>query len=275
MRQLLFLSLLACFVALTSCKGFGLDSIWEDDLYELCPGDEFDYNGLKVNSFLEMRGTYTLYPIGYYAISLWSRTPYKLFDEQEAKQILEIKDTYNRHLVEMYEEKLVNDPHFNLENEMNPKFTAFQTNLTSFKGKSKDGDWLLDLLVERIEGAKELCKLLTSSKSDKPVPEFFTWGAYTLLLRHLKRTSDKNATMVFLNEKVETIYNNQIYKFGHYEKIRDSKLSNDWSLDYGRVNFRMPFPVQQHDSKYVNKTRPCVEAKKLPPFYRLKGKVDN
>ena len=275
MRQLLFLSLLACFVALTSCEGSSLHSSWKDDFYELCPGDEFDYNGLKVNSFLEVQGTFDSKRMGWHAIEVDSRTLHYLFNEQEAKKILEIQSTYHRQLVEMYEEKYMNDPRYNLVNEMNPKFTAMQTNLTSLKGKSKDGDWFLNRLVGRIERAKELCKLLTSCKSDKPLPDFFNWAVFVLHLNYVKGSSDENTTMAFLNEKVGTIYNDKrIYKFDHYQKIRASRLFNDWKKDYGIVHFRIPFPFQQHDSRYVNKTRPCVEAKKLPPFYRLKGKTN-
>lgn len=274
MRQLLFLSLLACFVAFTNGEGSSLQSEWEDDLYELCPGDEFDYKGLTVNSFLEMRGTYKSDEIGWYAIEVDSIELHHLFNEQEAKKILEIQSTYHRQLVEMFEEKYMNDPRYDLENEMNPKFTAMQTNLTSLKGNPNGGDALLNRLIRKIEGAKELCKLLASSKSDQP-QRLVSWGLLVLHLAYVKRTSDENTTMAFLNEKVETIFDKQIHQFDHYQKIRNSKLFDDWTKDYGIVHFRMPLPVQQHNSRYVNKTRPCVEAKKLPPFYQLKGKVDH
>ena len=276
MRQLLFLGLLACFVAYASCEGFSL--VWNlNDFYELCPGDEFDYNGLNVNSFVRSRGEFYLDSIRTYALEEDSKDYYELFNELDAKQLEEIKSTYHRHLVEMYGKEYLNDPHYNLENLMYQRFTAIQKNLTTFKGKAKGSNpfkanQLLSLQNQTVEEAKKLSVVLNSSKSDKPVPKFFNLAVLYLHLCSLKGNSDENTTMAFLLDEANIIPDKRVYTFNHYEPRR---ASNDWRRDWGEVHFNMHIPFEQHHSKWVNKTRPCVEAKELPPFYKLKGKVYN
>lgn len=72
------------------------------------------------------------------------------------------------------------------------------------------------------------------------------------------------------------LYQKGVYQFDRFEPMKSSQLFNkSWRNDSGMMHYKLQVPFEQHDSNWVNKTRPCVPAKQLPAFYQLKGKPDH
>ena len=90
----------------------------------------------------------------------------------------------------------------------------------------------------------------------------------------LRKSFDETTKMAFSNEKATDLYHKRIYKFDRFEPRKNSKLFNNWREDYGDLQFDVHIPFEQQNSRFVNKTRPCVQAKELPLFYQLKGKIN-
>lgn len=274
-----FLILLVCFAAYASCKNFpgsGSSVHMYEDFYELCSDDRFEYNGFKVNSFVTVRGYVELHPIGDYALSE-AVNYYRLFNDTEADQLEEIRDSYHFSLIRMYGKHYFNNPNYeNVENLMYKQVSDHQANLTSFRGKGKNAfvaDVVLGLQNKVMEQAKNLTLILHTFKSETPAPEKDSIGHldhHLVALRHLS-----NTTIVFPKEDAADLFKKLIYKSDRFEPIRRSKLFNEWKEDSGKLFFNMHVPFEQNDSMYVNKTRPCVVAKDLPKFFQLKGQIGN
>ena len=280
MKLFLFLSLLVCFTACENPSGTGFRSIGYRSYYyknfsELCPSDEFEYNGLKVNSFFSILGFQEFIPIGEIYALEDSVNYHRLFNESDADQLEEIKSSYIQRLIEMYGQHYLNDPLYK-EPWMYQIFSALQANLTSFRGKGKNplvADVALGMHSRKMEKAKNFSLVLDTYKKDGPVPGEDVLELLLKMLKDLKRIiGDKNTTMVFPIDETDEIFNKRIYQFDRY--VSKSSFKN-WSSYFGELYFYMHIPFTQHDSKWVNKSRPCVQAKELPKFYQLKGKVDH
>ena len=282
MKQSLLLALLVCLtVSLRAhARSMGFSSDLSKDFYELCSGDQFEYNGLKLNSFVKMHGDHRLRPIGDYALEE-SVDYYRLFHSAEADRLEEIRSVYHRNLVEMYGQHYLNDDKF--ENSMPRKFAVSQANLMSFHGKGKNpllSDQVLGLEGRKMEKAKNLSLALNAHKMDRPDQDGVLGFDQLLDLFETQLTPFKNffrqnLTMAFSNDKPADIFKKRIYKFDRFVPVRQSKLIDEWREDSGRLFFDMHIPFEQRDFHYVNKTRPCVEAKELPLFFQLKGKINH
>lgn len=275
MNQLLFLSLLVCFAAYASSSA-SFRSDLDEGLYELCPDDQFEYSGFKVNSFRKIHGNLSLSPIGVYALEELVNY-YRLFDESDADQLEEIRSTYHRRLIEMYSRRYLNDPFYSLENLMKQKLAILQKNLTNFKGQGKDlfvSARIISLQSRKIEGAKNLTVILNAHKNKVLVPEIIDLKHFDFYMHFMRTIFDTNSTMAFRKEETAAIYSKRIYQFERFKPIRSSKLFYNWRKDYGELLSNIYIPFQQRDSRFVNKTRDCVQAKELPMFFKLKGKAD-
>ena len=277
MKQFLCLSLLVCFASYASCGHFNSyrSSVhYHNDLYALCADDEFEYDGLKINSFLTVHQELGLTEIGDYALEE-SIDFHRLFNETEAKQLDEIRDAYHHGLIELYGENYFNDPHYKLENVMYQKLSALQKNLTSFKGKGENpfvADLALGFHNGKMEEARNLTLTLNPYKSDKPTPEKELVKQIGNFYLHL--LARQNLTLALPKNNMADFYNKRIYKFDRFEPVKKSKLFNQWKEDSGKMYFDLHVPFQNQDSDYLNKTKPCVGAKALPLFYQLKGKIN-
>ena len=283
MNRLLFLSLFVAFAAYASGYGEGFRSIgfhsaYTKDFYELCPGDEFKYKDKLVNSFFTMRGDQETILIGDYALED-SVNYHRLFNSSHADQLEAIRKNYHDRLIEMWGKDYLNNPSYK-ENVMLEKLNRLHTNLTSFKGKGKNpflGDTILGMQSRQIDAARNFSSVLHTFKTAKnPTPDETVLRIFEKQLKYtMMAIGDKNTTMVLWEEDTVDIFTKDIYQFNHWEAIKSSKILYNWRKDYGKVHFDMHLPFAQNGSKWVNKTRPCVPAKKLPEFYRLKGKVNH
>ena len=198
---------------------------------------------------------------------------HRLFNEPEANQLDEIRIAYHRGLIELYGKDYFNDPHYKLKNVMHQKFSALQTNLTSFKGKGKNpfvADMTIEQQSKKMEDAKKLTLILNAYKSDMPVPVDDLLNNIQVILKF--GILGKNVTTPFLNEEF-SILEKKVYEFDRFTPLIIPRLADDWRKTFGKMSFVLHVPYEQHDSKYINKTRPCVQAKELPSFYTMKGKI--
>lgn len=282
MQQFLFLSLLVCLVEVSfgaHTRSMGFSSDLREDFYELCSEDQFEYNGIKINSFHKVHGEQTLRPIGEYALEE-TVNYHRLFKRAEADQLEEIRSTYHRNLAEMYSSNYLNDQLYKLGDSMPQRFATLQANLNTFRGKGRNSpaaDKVLSVESQKIEEAKNLSLALNAHKNDKPdLGGVLGYGQLVDLFEtHLSplRKSQKSIKMAFFKEKAADIYKKRIYKFNRFETIRRSRLFNEWRRDFGRILFDLHIPFEQNDSRHVNKTRPCVAAKELSLFFRQKGEI--
>ena len=122
-----------------------------------------------------------------------------------------------------------------------------------------------------MEAARNLSSVLFAFKTARsPDPEDVQYVFAQHLEVVLTDLSDENATMVLSEEKNVEIITKGIYQFNRYKAIKFSKLFNTWRKDRSQVYYYMHLPFEQHGPK----SGPCVEAKDLPEFYQLKGKVN-
>ena len=282
MKQFLVLSLFVCCAAFfeAHARSIGL-SLDGGGFYKICSGDEFDYNGLTINSFRKIKGHMESYPIGKFALE--ETDYYKLFDKKEASQLEEIRSTYHHHLIELYSQSYLNDPNYKLTNVMYQKFSALQRNLTSFRGNGKNpvvADKILKTQNKQIELGKSLTISLNNHKSD--IPDIYgLLGLAELLdllkphLYYLRLPFPGDAKMAFPNESDFDIIKKHIYKFDRFVPIRKSRLFNEWKEDFGDLQFNLIFPFEQKHSQYLNDTVPCAKTKDLPLFFLLQDRVEN
>lgn len=273
MNQLLFLSLLVCSVICASGSA-SFRSDMDEGLYELCPDDQFDYAGLKVNSFRKIHGNLSLFPIGTYALEE-AVNYFRMFDESDADQLQEIRSHYHRRLIELYSRQYLNDPLYSLDNVMNRKIAALQANLTSFMGKGNDlflSASILRVQRQKMEEARNLTVLLNIHKNERLVPEIIDLKHFDFYMHFMRTIGDRNSTMAFRKEDTAAIYSKRIYKFESFKPTRSSSLFYNWRKSSGDLLSSIYIPFEQRDSKFVIKTRACVHAKELPIFFRLKGK---
>ena len=275
MKQFLFLSLLVCFAAFANCDYFSSSRLhfnMHKDFYAICPEDQFFCNGLQVNSFLKVHGELGLDPIGDYALN--DEVDYhRMFNKIEADQVDEIRRAYHQSLVELYGKDYLNNPR--LWFVMYERLSALQANLTSFQEKGKNlflSYSILGMQNKVMEKAKNLSLVLNSLKSDTP----------TLEKSYLKMFDDhyitkykfwENITVAFSNVMAADIVKKLVYKFDRFEPTKGSKIINDWKKDSGNLYFDIHIPFEERRSEYINKTIPCVQAKELPVFFQLKGKI--
>lgn len=259
----------------TGFSGVGYSWHSFEDFYELCPGDEFEHNDLKVNALFPIQGLLDLIPIINYALD--PADYHRLFKKPDADQLDEIRSNYHQQLLELFGLDYLNDPLYR-EKMMYQKFKALQTNLTSFCEKGKNplmSKVILEMQTRKIEKAKNFSLILDTCKNDGPVPGETVLAALNKVLSYLKKEiSDANATIVFSADEIADIFNKRVYKFDHFKPKNIAKTPKYWEDYYGRLYFTMHIPIEQRDSKWVNKTRPCVPAKELPKFYQLKGKLN-
>ena len=284
MKIFWFLSLLACFTACacnddaffgTGFRSIGYRSRYYKELYELCPGDEFEYNDLKVNSLFRVQGYQEFKPAGVYALDPIDY--HQLFNESDADQLEEIRSNYHQRIRQLYGQEYLNDPVYK-EKLMYQKITVLQTNLTSFREKGKNpfvGQVIVDRADQKMEKARNFSLVLDTYKNDGPVPGESVLSYLVDALRNLKRViGDENTTMAFSSDDMDDLFNKRIYKFDNFRPINDSRVFKSWKEHYGELSFHMHIPFEQHDSKWANKSLPCVPVKELPKFYQLKGKVN-
>ena len=272
MKQFWFSSLLICFTAYASCSSTFSHNF--EDLYELCEKDQFEYGGFKVNSFRTLQGNLTLPTMGTFALEDLVNY-HRLFNETEADQLDAIRSIYHRHLVELYGQHYLNNPAYDYDNLMHQKFTALQAKLTSFKGKGKNvfvADEVIRLQSQKMEAAKNLTKTLNIHKDDVLVPEIIHPQHFDFALSLMKGDYDEDSTMAFKNEKTTDVYKRPLYNFERFVPRRASKLFYDWRKDSGNLLSNIYIPFEQHKSKFVNASRPCVRGDQLPLFFELKGK---
>lgn len=280
----MYLSLLLACVTACACEdgigtgfcSYAFISDLREEFYELCPGDEFEYNGFRVNAVFKELAYLELIPIIKYALD---PADYRqLFDKSDADQLNEIQSNYHQLLLELFGKEYLNGPLYK-EKLMCQKITSLQTNLTSFRGKGKNllGETILGVHEQRMEKAKNFSLILDDYKNDGPEhPGKRTLGAAIRQLSSLKaRIDDANTTMVFSADEIANIFKKRVYKFDRFKPINTSKTPKYWKYYYGKLHWDLDIPMQQHHSKWVNKTRPCLPARELPKFYQLKGKLDH
>lgn len=282
MNLLLCLSALLCLATAnaidydygTGFRSISFSSGYHDDFYVLCPGEEFQYNGLTVNSVLTIRANQDTENLEGYAME--SVDYQRLFKKSDAKQLAAIQNDYHKRLTEMYGKDYLNDPSYQ-ENVMHKKLAALRTKVISFWGKGKNpflADTTLGKQINKTEKAQNFSQILHAYRTRRT-------PAVSELVRamfgeHLGNTAlgVDNATMAFAKEKLDLVFFKGIYQFDRFEPVNASEIfdNSDWKKDYGKVHFKMQVPFEQHGSKLVVPSRPCLKANQLPVFYQTKGK---
>lgn len=285
MKQFLFFALLACFTAHSSCssefRSFRILFYYYRDFNELCPNDQFDYEWQTVNSEFAVRVERQLYYAGDYALE--DVNYQDLFNKTDADQLEEIRSAYHKRLMLLYGPNYLNYKSYSLKELVYNYFTTLRANLTSFKGKGKNPnmtDVILDRQISQIEKAKNISRLLNTYKIDTPVIPKSDLETIQNSLESLEKDVknsgfSKFTAIIFSPRKIGDLFKS-IYKFDGFVPERNANaFKYNWKKDTGQLRYTLHVPFHQYDSKWLNKSRPCVQAKDLPDFYQLKGKIND
>ena len=224
MKKLLFFSLLVCFVSSFGVQAYGHFRIVPIGLTELCPNAEFEYKGLKINSFKEIEGYQYLPRISVYALE--DIVDYHgLFSDDDADQLETIKKNYHQSLKEMYSPSYMNDP---IHKDMPKRLSEIQKSFTSFLGKGVEYRFRADAVLKKqslkVEKAKNLSLALNAHKNNQPLFEG-ALGYHELLepfsfwLNWMRSTYKDHLSIAFPDEEAVDVFMKEIYKFDGFEPL--------------------------------------------------------